>query len=751
MAENKTYNDSPTFIPARLESSVHGLNPVADAKDIYDINHDKWQKDINDDVETQGEHLSEVDESLNNRYTKEETYSKTEVDQKESAIKGGSNKSIATLDGEVSAEIERATGVEAGLRESIDELGQIGLDPENAISTNGDDFDGDTLEKRSKIPTIGSVLDGADEEPTPGSEKLVKSGGIAEAITCLNDISSDTTDGYYIDLSVSEGSAVDLTPIENGSFQYLILDVVENQQFNVKGSCGTSPRLWAFIDNSNILISKCDSNFRTDEYVTITAPQNGKLICSSFTTSAQPDYPFSLLQKIPVTNKVQELDEKINETNEDLHDNEYKGAVLSSINSYRVGLVPLVNFYGYDEGGRWVFVGNSSYKYRLFVIKSGDVINIKAGTLGSHYAFISDIVEPVNNANVNYVQGTSRVVLSPNVDETFTSPADCYLYVLETYNNNSYVPLSLTVNGVEQLGILGKEELPKGILVYSASSKKFTFYGRRGNSKQYFSFVVKYDKNDDEIVYMDLWHLTKGHLCNYNDGSFTPVCETINDAEDEFAIKFKGKADFTGGYHGDERIDVDNSSFVHFFADGKLIQDGALSNDFSVECEEFSYEQYSTLHETTEDGSTVIEGHPIVAFHFKKAIFKGGHFCVENSIKMASPQIVTTAFAGLFCTGKGTATKGIIPYGKNVSFSSNDSQISADNKKDAEVIMWNPDTEVKCYMDGHFLQGYNDTDDVNYYLIWDRTVDSKYYRGCSVETSFDTGSIIRNKFSCRFL
>ena len=48
MAENKTYNDSPTFIPARLESSVHGLNPVADAEDIYDINAGAWQKDINE-------------------------------------------------------------------------------------------------------------------------------------------------------------------------------------------------------------------------------------------------------------------------------------------------------------------------------------------------------------------------------------------------------------------------------------------------------------------------------------------------------------------------------------------------------------------------------------------------------------------------------------------------------------------------------------------------------------------------------
>lgn len=162
MAENKTYNDSPTFIPARLESSVYGLNPVADAKDIYDINHVKWQKDINDEIEAVPAEIERIDGELGNRYTKEEVDSK--------------------VSGAVNTEKQRAEGVEAGLRESIDELGTIGLDPENAISTDGDDFDGDTLEKRSKIPTIGSVLDGADEEPSAGSEKLVRSGGVESSI-----------------------------------------------------------------------------------------------------------------------------------------------------------------------------------------------------------------------------------------------------------------------------------------------------------------------------------------------------------------------------------------------------------------------------------------------------------------------------------------------------------------------------------------------------------------------------------------
>lgn len=118
------------YIPAPLRSAVKGGN-VTFADEILDEQKGKRQNIINQ-----------------------------ETDNEISGIKGGSTKSIADLSEDIANEAERASGVEAGLRESIDELGQIGLDPDNAISTDGDDFDGDTTAKRSKIPTIGAIIDG---------------------------------------------------------------------------------------------------------------------------------------------------------------------------------------------------------------------------------------------------------------------------------------------------------------------------------------------------------------------------------------------------------------------------------------------------------------------------------------------------------------------------------------------------------------------------------------------------------------
>lgn len=99
------------YIPAPLASAVKG-GYVTDTSEILDENKGKRQHVINQ-----------------------------ETDNEISGIKGGSTKSIADLSEDIANEAERASGVEAGLRESIDELGQIGLNPENAISTNGDDFD----------------------------------------------------------------------------------------------------------------------------------------------------------------------------------------------------------------------------------------------------------------------------------------------------------------------------------------------------------------------------------------------------------------------------------------------------------------------------------------------------------------------------------------------------------------------------------------------------------------------------------
>ena len=605
---------------------------------------------------------------------------------------------------------------------------------------------------------------GVDNKPTPGSKNLVESGGVYDETHTENDVDKTSTavGEHYIVTNVSVGSVVDIeNPTEAGNFEYIIFQVLAGEKIKVKGQGGNAPRLWAFIDIDKKMIESSDNSLYLNDYVTLTAPANGYFISNSIMNSQ--DYPHSVKVEsyISVKESIAQLDEKIEgiqeniiNANNTIDEDEYRDNVLSSINSLRIGLRPKVMFYGYDEGGRWLNVGNASYRHRLFVLKSGDEIKIKAGTAGSHYSFLKDAVKPINLAAMNYVDGYTRTTIAANAEVTVNAPADCFLYVLIAYNNDTgYVPASLSVNGVEQLEVLENQDVreyfPDGVLKNDATNKRLTFYGRRKGTSQYFAFRIQHKIDHSELGYADLWHLTKGHLCNYSNGVFTDVCETIDDAENEMAIKFSDKADFTGGYHGDERIDIDSSSFVRFFVDGKLITD--ISTDFEVECASFDYVQFSTLHETTSDGTTPVTGHPIVAYHFKKSSFENGKFRVENSIKMASAQTVTTAFAGLFCTDKNVASVAIIPFAQEIQMSGNSSQYGATNKQDALVLFYDNTNKVECIVDGHFEQGYDDNTDVNYYIIWDRNVDSKYYRGNSLSKEFAQGDIIRNKFSAEFL
>ena len=612
------------------------------------------------------------------------------------------------------------------------------------------------IEDMVEAEPIGSIIppvnpsEFATKEEVSQLRQKVDENAIYSSDTIEVDIANNSIRGKYIKTGIADGAIVDMTQIDNASFQYVTREVAAGETIKIKGYGGDGPRLWAFVDSNNTLLSKSNGSALADDYIVITAPARCTLICNSLTSTS---YPFSVIVSegniVTVKEEISELLEKTN----GIEDKEYEGEVLASINSLRVGLTPRADFSGYDADGTWGFVGNSTYGYRLLFVKSGAEISIKAGVAGSQYAFLATLKKPVTSAPVDYIAGTSRVSIPQNATVKITAPEDCYLYILMKYNNDSrFAPASLTIGGIEQLVSLAPQNfsstLPKGILKYSAGESAFIFYGRRKETNQYFSFRIQHKVDHSELGYADLWHLTKGHLCNYTNGVFTDVCETIDDAENEMAMKFSGKADFTGGYHGDERIDIDTYSYVHFFADGKIISD--LSADFEMECASFSFVQYSTLHETTNDGATPISGHPIVAYHFKRTTFENGRFSVENSVKMASAQTVITAFAGLLCTDKNVASVAIIPFAQEIQMDGDNSQHSANNKQDARVIFYDSTNKVECVAEGHFLQGYSDVTDVNYFLVWDRSWDSKYYRGNSLSKSFNTGDIIRNEFTAVF-
>lgn len=214
-------NEFTIPIPARLKNVAKGGH-VAGAKDIIDDALGKEQSAIN----------QERIDDINN-------------------VKGGSTKSIADLSEDIATETERASDAEAGLRESIDELGQIGLNPDNAISTNGDDFDGDTTAKRSKIPTIGAIIDG-----NPGVYDVSK----------RNPTGGPNSDGKFtLEYILANADTLIPTSRRHGGMEICFVHSSDNKyvQYRYMGTATTgtpNPFLdttnWQGVDNKPILGSK---------------------------------------------------------------------------------------------------------------------------------------------------------------------------------------------------------------------------------------------------------------------------------------------------------------------------------------------------------------------------------------------------------------------------------------------------------------------------------------------------------------
>nr|WP_319571412.1 hypothetical protein [uncultured Draconibacterium sp.] len=229
---------------------------------------------------------------------------------------------------------------------------------------------------------------------------------------------------------------------------------------------------------------------------------------------------------------------------------------------------------------------------------------------------------------------------------------------------------------------------PKGIVSYDASENEFKIYLRRAETDKYDGFTLALTSDTSEIKYSHQWRLVGGGLYSYDPDTevFSLLLTSMTSSENEFAMKFTGKYDYTGGLHGDERIDIDPSSYVKFFIDNKCLTASDLASDFVVECSSFSYIQYSTLHETTEDGVTPIAGHPIVGYHVKRNEFSNSGFFLENTFIANGSHNIDQFHSGLYCMGKDFAQYAFLPNAVlSPELTGTDSQIYADNMNASKI------------------------------------------------------------------
>jgi hypothetical protein len=105
----------------------------------------------------------------------------------------------------------------------------------------------------------------------------------------------------------------------------------------------------------------------------------------------------------------------------------------------------------------------------------------------------------------------------------------------------------------------------------------------------------------------------------------------------------------------------------------------------------------------------------------------------------------------MMCVGKDAATYALLPNAvKTPQLTGDNTYYNANNKKVSRVDMWNPSSEIRCYVKGDMIEGIAESE-INVLQVWDRTNDTKYYRRMAVGNAdakvFHNGDTIINATS----
>ena len=270
-----------------------------------------------------------------------------------------------------------------------------------------------------------------------------------------------------------------------------------------------------------------------------------------------------------------------------------------------------------------------------------------------------------------------------------------------------------------------------------------THYEYEKSLNRYFYFSIQLIEN--ETYHLKEWRLIDGGCCSYDGSTFNKLFNTIYGAENEMTIMFSAdnwNGGYSGGSHGGERIDGDNSCGIYFFSDGKLIKDSDMKNDFIIECKTFRYIQISTLHKNDENKT-------IRAHHIKRNTFKDCCSMLENTLKLDIDDTVSQYHAGMACISKDVGKYAILPsYVITGELTGTNNLIYSDDYQSALVEMWNPVNNVKAIVEGRFTEGFAFGDKLpssGNFSIWDRSTDTKYYRRTNDNISFKSDTILKNE------
>lgn len=310
-----------------------------------------------------------------------------------------------------------------------------------------------------------------------------------------------------------------------------------------------------------------------------------------------------------------------------VRDQNKAGAYLYMLNLLSNADSPVTNsrFGWYDSNSIWLRpTGDSSYKQWSGLPKNQGWKKIKLAVVDAGWElFIDDISYGVREKGADFpirmVGAMSSTKPAPNI----MGPQNydirtCYVHTSE--GDAEYSPLGL-YSGSQNVVLHDYVEVeeedteashnPLCFVSYSASQKRFKVYMRdKQNQSIYYMISVFLNSTvgtkNEPIAYSHFWEIDgRSKRCIYS-ASANAMAEYENiiaGGESECVFMYTDpagtKVDFTGGVHGDERIDIDPSSFVKFYIDGVKLTDDELSQDiFLKACNSFQYIQKSSMHDT---------------------------------------------------------------------------------------------------------------------------------------------------------
>lgn len=136
-------------------------------------------------------------------------------------------------------------------------------------------------------PYSGAQVDAALKAATELQPKVTEIDGKLTELSqdtdniISNKVLEDFTAGY-INTNKTEGTVIDLSPIEHDTYVHVIIDVVEGERYTIYGMGGYNPLLWAVLGADNAVIVKSEKELDArQEGAEVIIPIGGKtLVCN---------------------------------------------------------------------------------------------------------------------------------------------------------------------------------------------------------------------------------------------------------------------------------------------------------------------------------------------------------------------------------------------------------------------------------------------------------------------------------------